>query len=500
MILNSFPDRCQFNALARTCNVIPVGATILADTETPVSLLAKLNGDDGPLFLLESVEGGERWGRYSFLGIAARLTVRVLRQEVEIVERGRVRRLAHQGDPFTLLRRLMARFRPACIAGLPRFWGGLVGYWSYEAASFIEAVPNRLPAQSPLAAFVMPENLLIFDNIGHSLQVLAIAVVKDPSRADEVFNQAQARIKALLHRMSAPWASAPLPANPDFALKPCMEPGRFKDRVARVKDHIRAGDIIQAVISQPFTCAQAPDPWQLYRVQRHINPSPYLFFLRIGRTTLVGSSPETMVRLENGVATLRPIAGTRPRGKDEQHDRAMADDLLADEKERAEHLMLVDLGRNDLGRVAQMGTVQVTDLMIVERYSHVMHLVSNVVCHLAPGLDAFDLLQAVFPAGTLTGAPKIRAMQIIADMEDQPRGPYGGAVGYIGFDGNMDLAITIRTACIRDGRLTVQAGAGIVADSDPAAEHQETVNKAKAMEKALQLIQRSAGESMPCWS
>jgi anthranilate synthase component 1 len=263
--------------------------------------------------------------------------------------------------------------------------------------------------------------------------------------------------------------------------------------VKTVKEHILAGDIIQAVISQPFACSPPPDLWSLYRAQRFINPSPYLYFFHLDGMALVGSSPETMVRLENRVATLRPIAGTRPRGKTEQEDRALASELLADEKERAEHLMLVDLGRNDLGRVAETGSVQVTDLMVVERYSHVMHLVSNICCDLKPKLDAWDLLRATFPAGTLSGAPKVRAMEIIADLEKAPRGPYGGAVGYVSFSGNMDLAITIRTACVENGRLTVRAGAGIVADSEPEKERMETANKAMAIQKDLQLAQGAGG-------
>ena len=265
--------------------------------------------------------------------------------------------------------------------------------------------------------------------------------------------------------------------------------------VQKTKEYIRAGEIIQAVLSQPFSCTAPSDPWTLYRAQRYVNPSPYLYFLRFAENILIGSSPETMVRLENRVATLRPIAGTRPRGNTEQEDRRLADELLQDEKEQAEHLMLVDLGRNDLGRVAATGTVQVTDLMIVERYSHVMHLVSNITCDLLPECDAWDLLRATFPAGTLSGAPKIRAMEIISELEDSPRGPYGGAVGYISFDGNMDLAITIRTACISEGCLVVRAGAGLVADSDPESERVETVNKAMAIQRALHLI--AAGVNRP---
>jgi anthranilate synthase component 1 len=277
-------------------------------------------------------------------------------------------------------------------------------------------------------------------------------------------------------------------STPHCRLESPVAPESFRTQVSRIKEYIAAGDVIQTVLAQPFVCSPAPDPWWLYRAQRYINPSPYMYFLHLDDMVLVGSSPETMVRLENGVATLRPIAGTKPRGKTEQEDRQLADELLQDPKERAEHLMLVDLGRNDLGRVAEVGTVQVTDLMVVERYSHVMHLVSNITCDLKSGCDAWDLLKATFPAGTLSGAPKIRAMEIIAEMEKEPRGPYGGAIGYVSFSGNMDLAITIRTACLKDGRLTVRAGAGIVADSDPERERQETVNKAMAIQRALELL------------
>ncbi|MFZ0133121.1 MAG: anthranilate synthase component I family protein, partial [Desulfobacterales bacterium] len=298
--------------------------------------------------------------------------------------------------------------------------------------------------------------------------------------------------EALAERIARPAPAAqPAAGGESCRLAARLAPETFRRQVAKVKDHIQAGDIIQAVISQPFSCTPAPDLLTLYRAQRYINPSPYLFFVHLGRTALIGSSPETMVRLENRVATLRPIAGTRPRGRTEQEDRALADELLKDEKERAEHLMLVDLGRNDLGRVAETGTVQVTDLMIVERYSHVMHLVSNICCDLQDGRDAWDLIAAAFPTGTLSGAPKVRAMEIIAEMEDQPRGPYGGGVGYVSFSGNLDMAITIRTACITAGHLTVRAGAGIVADSDPERERVETVNKAMAIQKALEMLEGS---------
>jgi anthranilate synthase component 1 len=356
--------------------------------------------------------------------------------------------------------------------------------------SFFERIPNRLPDDKPIAHFVLPEELLIFDNIQNTLMCLSVGFVDRPEAASEVYDAACRRLDKLQALINTPLAEgqATLATSGEEVKSPIGEEA-FRNRVDQVKAYIRNGDIIQSVISQPFRCQAPDDLLALYRAQRYINPSPYLFFMHLGETALAGSSPETMVRLENNVATLRPIAGTRPRGAAEQEDRELADEMLGDEKERAEHLMLVDLGRNDLGRVARTGTVQVTDLMVVERYSHVMHLVSNIICDLKPDHDAWDLLRASFPAGTLSGAPKVRAMEIIDEMEQTPRGPYGGAVGYISFSGNMDLAITIRTAIVEDGMLTVRAGAGIVADSDPEKERMETVNKAKSVQKALQLAQ-----------
>ena len=490
MRIRTFPDKSEFCAMARHANVIPVCTEILADTETPVSLLKKFRSPGEAIFLFESVEGGERWGRYSFLGVGARCRYRVFADHLAVTENGHTERIDHQGDPMAALRESAARFRPADVPELPRFWGGLVGYLAYETVSFFERIPNSLPADTPLAHFVVPDRLVVFDNVRHTLVAVALVVLEPDQDADAAWNEAKARIDAMMAVMERPSGPAPAIATPSpVELSPTVAPETFRENVRRIKDHIRAGDIIQAVYSQPFSCPAPDDLWMLYRAQRYVNPSPYLFFMDLGDTVLVGSSPETMVRLEIGVATLRPIAGTRPRGASEQADRALADELLADEKERAEHLMLVDLGRNDLGRVAETGSVQVTDLMVVERYSHVMHLVSNITCHLETGLDAWDLIRATFPAGTLSGAPKVRAMEIIDDLEAGPRGAYGGAVGYVGFSGNMDLAITIRTACVRDEMMTVQAGAGIVADSDPEKERQETVNKAKALQKALALMQ-----------
>jgi anthranilate synthase component 1 len=477
--------------MAAKGNLIPVCLEVLADTETPVSALAKVYEGHEPVFLLESMEGGERWGRYSFLGNSATTTVRVFRNEVEVEACAKKERMAHNGDPLAILRSIMAQYKPVKLERLPRFWGGMVGFFTYEFVSFLEAVPNRLSPDTPMAHFIFPGQLFIFDNIRHTLTLVAYGHVKD-GEADKAYDEAISTLREMEGKLAraAKTEVRSVPAD-GFPLEPEAEPEKFRNGVARIKEYIREGDIIQAVFSQQFSCPTPVDPWSLYRAQRFINPSPYLFFLHFDDTVLVGSSPETMVRLENGSATLRPIAGTRPRGRTEQLDRELADELLKDEKERAEHLMLVDLGRNDLGRVAEIGTVQVTDLMVVERYSHVMHMVSNISCDLREGLDAFDLFAATFPAGTLAGAPKVRAMEIIAELEDEPRGPYGGALGYFSFTGNMDLAITIRTACIQGAKLTVRAGAGIVADSDPERERQETINKAKSIQRALQMLEGS---------
>jgi anthranilate synthase component I len=489
MLLRQFPDREDFRHLSQTFNVIPVCTEILSDLDTPVSILEKLYERRGPVFLLESAEGGERWGRYSFFSTSAKSQIRVFATRIEIEENGAISTIGHANTPLNALRDLMQQFRPADIPQLPRFWCGLVGYLTYEMVSFFESIPHEWPVEKPLAHFMIPDELLIFDNIRHTLQLVSICFPSAQTDIESEYNAALDRIAALREKIRHPTGKSFFPpADATYRLRPLLPPETFCSLVKKAKEYVWEGDIIQAVISQPFVCESAPDAVALYRAQRYINPSPYLYFFHLDNLALIGSSPETMVRLENGIATLRPIAGTRPRGKTEQEDRALADELLCDEKERAEHLMLVDLARNDLGRVAETGTVEVTELMFIERYSHVMHIVSNTRCDLKPGVDAWELLAATFPAGTLSGAPKIRAMEIIAELEATPRGPYGGAVGYISFQGNMDMAITIRTACIEGGRMTIQAGAGIVADSDPETERRETVNKAMAIEKALQLL------------
>ncbi len=491
MLLKTFPDENRFLRLANTANVIPVCAEILADTVTPVTLLHQFLDGEAPMFLFESVEGGERWGRFSFMGISSRHRLSVYADHIAIDGYDGRETHTHNGKPLTVLRKLMDRYRPASIPELPGFWGGLVGHFNYEMMSFFETIPHQWPANKPLADFIIPDEMLIFDNVRHTVFIVAIAFTGDMPEAatkmESLFKHASQRVNKVMGAITRHRVTVDPVPDRGSPLHPRLASEQFCGKIQSVKKAIGQGEIIQAVISQPFVCDSPPDLWQLYRAQRYINPSPYMFFVRFDNTALVGSSPETMVRLENGEATLRPIAGTRPRGFTEQEDRQMADDLLADDKERAEHLMLVDLGRNDLGRVARTGTVQVTDLMVVERYSHVMHMVSNICCELDETHDAWDLFQAVFPAGTLSGAPKVRAMEIISETEETPRGPYGGAVGYISFQGNMDMAIIIRTAFL-DGRcLTVQAGAGIVADSDPEAERIESVNKAMAIARALQL-------------
>lgn len=499
--MTTFPDKKTlenlmnyFRSTKAMQPVIPFFVETLGDLETPVSLLRRVYHLDGT-FLLESVEGGERWGRYSFLGVNTHYHVKVFRNTVEVSSPdGFLSIYDHNGDPLTVIRSFMKAFvtpPPELfdLSSLPRFWGGLVGYVCYEMVSFFEPVPNLLPENEPLAHFVLPSNIIVFDNRKHTITLIALVLPKSDQSALEIAEEGMNRLDKLYNVVMNDSSKYSLayqgPDLPVFELESPISPEEFRKSVLKAKQFIAEGETIQIVLSQPFVCRPAPDPWLLYRLQRFINPSPYLFYCRLGNTTLVGSSPETMVRLEKGIASLRPIAGTRPRGSTEQEDRRLSDELLQDEKERAEHVMLVDLGRNDLGRVAEIGTVQVTEYMVVERYSHVMHLVSHVQAELKKGLDAWDLFRATFPAGTLTGAPKVRAMQLIAELEDRPRGPYGGAVGYVSFQGNMDMAITIRTGVIRDGALTVQAGAGIVADSDPERERLETIHKAKAMERAL---------------
>jgi anthranilate synthase component 1 len=486
------PDFETFTKLAKKGNLIPVYREILADTETPVTALMKL-ADRPHLFLLESVEGGEKWGRYSFLGADLLAIFRVRGNEIVIEEDGTVQRRPHGGDPLRFLKELLGRYQPVPVEGLPRFSGGAVGFLGYDMVRYFEKLPAGAAEGVPTddAVFMITDSLVVFDNVRHTIKVVACAVTDGEEDLRPVYEKTLLRIDAMTDLLKAPRPFKPSAAIRKDALpfRSDMAPDAFQSMVVRAKEYIAAGDIIQVVLSQRFQRDSTADPVDLYRALRHVNPSPYLFFLRLQEMHLIGSSPEVMVRLEEGIAELKPIAGTRRRGKNEQEDRRLADELLQDPKERAEHVMLVDLGRNDLGRIARIGSVQVGQLMAVERYSHVMHLVSDIQAQIAPEKDCFDVLRATFPAGTLSGAPKIRAMEIIAELEPSRRGPYGGAVGYFSYDGNMDFCITIRTMLIRDGKIFIQAGAGIVADSDPETEYKETLGKAEGMVQAVRLAE-----------
>ncbi|MFB0508508.1 MAG: anthranilate synthase component I, partial [Thermodesulfobacteriota bacterium] len=443
------------------------------------------------LFLLESVEGGEKWGRYTFLGSDSHVVFKVRGEDVLIQENGEVRHHKHEGDPFRFLKDLLRIYRPVPTDGLPRFYGGAVGFLGYDMVRYFEKLPAQ--AQEDLntddATFLITDTLIIFDNVRHTIKVVACALTEGKQDLRRVYEETTTKIDDMIELLQAPVEKRDLPGETegDAPFQSNMTPEDFKAMVRRAKDYIVAGDVIQVVLSQRFQRENRMDPIDLYRALRYVNPSPYLFFLKFEGLILIGSSPEVMVRIEEGVVELRPIAGTRRRGKNEQEDRYLSDELLEDPKERAEHVMLVDLGRNDLARIARIGSVQVNQFMVVELYSHVMHLVSHIQAQLSGGKDAFDVLKATFPAGTLSGAPKVRAMEIIDELEPSRRGPYGGAVGYFSYTGNMDFCITIRTMMIKDGKIFIQAGAGIVADSDPDAEYQECVNKAMGMMQAIRM-------------
>jgi len=458
------------------------------DLETPLSVYLKL-ANAPYAYLLESVVGGERFGRYSFIGPPARTILRVRAHLLTVETDGRVVEEHTLPDPLAFVADFQARFKAAPLAGLPRFTGGLAGYFGYDTIRYIE---KRLADRrkddvlhTPDILLMLTEELAVFDNLAGKLYLITHA---DPMQQD-AYAQGHLRLAGLAEKLRAP---VTLPVEPlaDVA-EPSSEFGEaeFKAAVQKAKDYIAAGDIMQVVLSQRMARPFAASPLSLYRALRSLNPSPYMFFYDLGGFHIVGSSPEILVRLEGDLVTLRPIAGTRPRGLTREDDQRLAEELLADPKECAEHLQLLDLGRNDTGRVAVTGSVRVTENMQIERYSHVMHIVSNVEGRLRPGLSALDVLRASFPAGTVSGAPKVRAMEIIDELEPSKRGIYAGAVGYLGFNGDMDLAIAIRTAVVKDGMLYAQAGAGIVADSVPDNEWMETLNKARAVVRAAELAQ-----------
>jgi anthranilate synthase component 1 len=483
------PSRNEFMQLAQQGNLVPVFREVMGDTETPISLFKKVAGEPGS-FLLESVEGGERWGRYSFIGYRPRLLIRICGEHIELCRNGE-KCGQFKASPFGYLKTFLGTFRAVTVPGLPRFFGGLVGYLSYDMVRFIEHLPTRKPDDvgMPDAIFVIPEQVLIYDNLTQIIKVVANVYVPEYVNHATAYDQALAQIEATLERLGKPMSvcrgSSSSPAQ--VSMRGNMERERFEKIVSTAKQYIRDGEAIQVVLSQRFQTDLRTDPFDIYRALRRVNPSPYMYYLDFGGDVIIGASPEVLVRLENGRVSLRPIAGTRPRGKNREEDLKLEEELRSDPKERAEHVMLVDLGRNDVGRVAVVGSVKVTDLMVVERYSHVMHLVSHVEGDLAPGLDMFDVLRACFPAGTVSGAPKVRAMEIIDELEPTRRGLYAGAVGYFGFSGNMDFCIAIRTLLVRNGRVYLQVGAGIVADSDPAREYEETVSKGTALVKALEM-------------
>ena len=487
------PSENDFLRLAGNGNLIPVFREILADMETPVSAFRKI--DDGQTsFLLESIEGGEAWARYSFLGSGPARVFRSRDDYYEVLANGVVEQSGNSADPLGKLRELMAEFQPVEVEGLPRFFGGAVGYLGYDMVRFIEDLPDSNPRQidSWDACFMLTERLLIFDNMRQKVKVVCNVHLQEGTDPAVAYAEAQQQIEQMIVQLRQPLQIVDEEKVGDGkqALQANFSKEHYKRAVERCQEYIRAGDIFQVVLSQRFTGELRTDPFDIYRALRTINPSPYMFFLRFGESLVVGASPEVLVRKEGEQVDVRPIAGTRPRGKDAEEDLALEKDLLTDPKELAEHIMLVDLGRNDVGRVARGGTVEVSELMVIERYSHVMHIVSNVRGQLRPGLDSFDVFRAAFPAGTLSGSPKIRAMEIIDELEPSRREVYGGAVGYFSFSGNMDLAIAIRTLQIEKDKLYLQAGAGIVADSDPEMEYQETLNKARGVKRAIEMANR----------
>ncbi|HRY30400.1 MAG TPA: anthranilate synthase component I [Elusimicrobiota bacterium] len=486
------PSFDEFKRLAKKHDGVPVFLECLADELTPMALFHSLYEKSPRCFLLESVEGGEHLGRYSFAAFEPFQVFKSRARECELETGGRSRKWESE-NPFNELRGLLRSRRAAEVKGLPRFFGGAVGYASYDVVRHFERLPDNHPddLRTPDMFFFFTRDMFVFDHLAHSVKIVRCLFPKKGDDLRALYRRAErALAKTARDIRLAPFRAKPVsPPPPAAAKEDPRERAAFLAAVRKAKDYIAAGDIIQTVLSRRVSFPTKAHPVEIYRALRCVNPSPYMYFLRDKDTHLIGTSPEMLVRLEDRTAETRPIAGTRPRGKNAPDDDRLAAELVRDEKERAEHLMLVDLGRNDLGRVCRPGTVRVPDFMTVERYSHVMHLVSSVVGQLDPRRDAFDLFRACFPAGTLSGAPKIRAMEIIDELESARRGPYGGAVGYFSYSGNMDVAITIRTILLARKAAHVQAGAGIVADSVPEKEYRETQNKAAAMLAAIRLAE-----------
>lgn len=481
-------NQSEFNALAaQGYNRIPLVVETFADLDTPLSLYLKLANQPFS-YLLESVQGGERFGRYSIIGLPAKTRIVAHGRKVEVLQDGKVLETAADVNPLDFVKAYQAKFKVPPYQGLPRFTGGLAGYFGYDTVRYIE---RRLAdtvksdaIQVPDVLLMVSEELAVVDNLSGKLYFIVYADPLEP----QAYEKAHARLADLIQRLRKSVSIPEAQPMPPAQAKSEFGENEFKAAVEKAKRYIFDGDIMQVVLSQRMAQPFSAPPLSLYRALRSLNPSPYMFYYDMGDHHVVGASPEILVRLEDGTVTARPIAGTRPRGKTREQDLALAEELLADPKERAEHVQLMDLGRNDVGRVAQTGTVKVTDNMMIERYSHVMHIVSNVEGKLKPDMDAIDVLKATFPAGTVSGAPKVRAMEIIDELEPSKRGIYAGAVGYLGFNGDMDVAIAIRTGVIKNNMLYVQAGAGIVADSVPESEWMETQNKARAVLRAAELV------------
>ncbi|HEY4716981.1 MAG TPA: anthranilate synthase component I [bacterium] len=484
-----YPSFREFKALSGRGNLIPVYTELLADLETPLSAYMKV-GNTTNSFLLESVEGGERWARYSFIGSDPDRIFVADKDSARIYENGKKIREDRTSDPIMLLEEIMKGYVPVIPENLPYFTGGAVGYIGYDWAKRLENIPDASTDRLflPEAVFVITDTILVFDNVRHKIIAIANAFLKDEPVA-KAYSNAVKKLEKILKGLKKPlqYKFKKTSASRQSAFTSNFNKKQFVKIVEKTKKYIEEGEIIQAVLSQRFESNIKTEPLDVYRALRIINPSPYMYYLNFKDAIMAGSSPEILVRLNGKDMTLRPIAGTRPRRGNADEDKRLSEELISDPKERAEHIMLVDLGRNDLGRVAEPGSVRISELMSVEKYSHVMHLVSTVTGRIQSEKNCFDLLRASFPAGTVTGAPKIRAMQIIESLEKTKRGPYAGAVGYFGFNGNMDMAITLRTVLFSGGKVRIQAGAGIVYDSVPEREYEETVNKAMGMKKAVEM-------------
>ncbi|HIQ37817.1 MAG TPA: anthranilate synthase component I [Desulfocapsa sulfexigens] len=492
------PDYNTFLKNTKKAGLIPVYRKIISDLDTPLTLFAKIAGEEKHIFLFESMEGGEKWGRYSFIGFDPILTFssKGPKIDIESFDESLSSHSVVQGNPLEVLQNILEDCRAAENEDLPRFCGGAVGFLGYDMVRFMEELPgNQEQLDFPDSSFMIPRIVLVHDSFKQTVTVVCWVPVDENINRQVVYNRAIHRIDSVVELLRAPVpvsfpGSSVHGSKTAHSFKSNMEKEDFCSMVDKAREYIKAGDIIQVVVSQRFHTKTDLVPLDLYRALRHINPSPYLFFLKLGDLIQIGSSPEILVRKEDDKIELRPIAGTRIRGKTIEEDLELEKELLADPKERAEHLMLVDLGRNDVGRVARDGAVDVTDLLVVERYSHVMHIVSGVQGAIANDKNQFDVMKACFPAGTVSGAPKIRAMEIIDELEPEGRGPYAGAVGYFGFSGNMDFCITIRTFIMQGDDLWVQAGAGVVYDSDPVKEYEETINKSMGLRRAVELAEK----------